>query len=110
MRYAPGFVLARDVEDSDGYKLLKMGTVLSNSQISLLVGWKVAEVWVEDAKAPLEVPAKSVPGPAAAAAGPVFDAARESLKKRFEGRLVNPWIKALYAEAEKRIGAARSFH
>ena len=110
--FEPGFVLAREVEAADGSKLLKMGTVLSQAHLALLKSWRIREVFVEDAKAPAQVP----PAPAAQAAAPsdgvdpVLAVARERLRKRFEGRLVNPWMQALYDEAEKRLGAPRIWH
>ena len=108
--YKPGLVLARDIEDAAGYKLLKVGTVLSDAQIALLVSWKVREIWVEDAKA-AAAPAASAGGEARRSeVDPVLEAAKENLRKRFEGRLVNPWMKALYAEAEKRIGEKRPWN
>jgi hypothetical protein len=102
--YKPGLVLARDIEDAAGYKLLKVGTVLSDAQIALLVSWKVREIWVEDAKAAAAAAGGGGGEARQAAKDSALEAAKKNLRKRFEGQLVNPWMKALYAEAEKRIG------
>jgi hypothetical protein len=110
--FEPGFVLAREVEAADGSKLLKMGTVLSHAHLALLKSWKVREIFIEDAKAPAQAAQVSEPPAAAPAqpADPVLAVARERLRKRFEGRLVNPWMQALYDEAEKRLGTPKIWH
>ena len=97
----PGMVLARDVENSEGYRILARGTVLSDTKISLLEGWNVIDVLIEDAKPP----APAAQGEAVAAAADAARASRaaERLKTMFDGRLANPWMKALCAEAGKRL-------
>jgi hypothetical protein len=95
--------LARDVENAEGYRILARGTALSETQIALLEGWGVIDVLIEDAKAPVAAPQDAPADPAAPAAA---SEAAVRLKARFEGRLANNWMKALYAEAEKRLGSS----
>ena len=106
--FEPGLVLARDVEDAEGYKLLRKGTVLTDAHVSLLESWKVLEAWVEDqpaAQPQPEKPKQAVPQKAPANA--ILDAAKLRLRQRFEGSLVSPWMTALCEEAEKRLATPR---
>jgi len=103
-----GFVLARDVEDAAGYKLLKEGTVLSDAHVALLRSWKIPEVWVEESVRARGEPEAPKAGHAAGGdekkrEDALLEEGRSRLRRRFEGRLTNPWMKALYAEAEKRL-------
>jgi hypothetical protein len=103
-----GFILARDVEDAAGYKLLKEGTVLSDAHVALLRSWKIPEVWVEEsARARPEAQAPKADHAAdedkKKGEDALLEQERARLMRRFEGRLTNPWMKALYAEAEKRL-------
>lgn len=110
--FEPGLVLARDVEAADGSKLLKMGTALSQAHLALLKSWRIREIFVEDAKAPAQA-ARAAEAPVAASSAtvdPVLAVAQERLRRRFEGQIVNPWMQALYDEAEKRLGAPRAWH
>jgi len=100
-----GMVLARDVEDDSGYKLLGKGTALTAAQIASLDGWKVIDVWVDEEK-----PAKESGKGAARETRrepSALEEARKRLRARFEGRLTNQWMKSLLAEAEARLSAPR---
>ena len=104
----PGFVLAKDVERADGSKLLGRGTVLSETQMALLESWKVRQVWIEDAPSPEQEEAESAETKLDQENdSPLLKAARKRLRDRFEGRLVNPWMEALYAEASERLATSR---
>lgn len=98
----PGMVLAADVDDHNGYRILAKGTVLTQKQLELLLTWEVFEVVVEEKKAeePVQEAAKQAEDEA-------LEAARRRLEKLFEGRLVNEWMEALYREAQKRLPVPR---
>ena len=97
-----GMILAADVEDSNGYRILSRGTVLTDKQIALLATWRVGEVVVEDAPAEEETLEAAL-----SADEEALKAARERLAQRFEGSLTNPWMKALYEAAEARLAVPR---
>ncbi len=97
-----GKVTARSVEDRNGYRILAKGTVLTERQISLLVDWKVLDVWVEDEVAePEELEA------AESAEEEALDEARRRLASLFEGRETNTWMETLHKEAETRLTVPR---
>lgn len=98
-----GMVLARDVENSNGYRILGKDTVITESQIALLEGWGVLDVLIKDGPAPSEEES----APESQGSGGHLEARREKLKKSFEGVLVNEWMNALYAEAENRLDVKR---
>jgi hypothetical protein len=91
-------VLAQDVENYKGARILTKGAILTDALIALLHHWKVAEVFVDPELARVE------PAPAPV---PETDWALERAKKRlaekFDGNLVNDWMKALLDETEKRL-------
>lgn len=98
----PGMVLAVDVDDHNGYRILAKGTALTQKQLELLSTWQVFEVAVEEKKAEEEVQEA-----AEQAEDDALEAAKRRLEKLFEGRLVNEWMEALHREAEKRLAVPR---
>jgi len=99
-RLAAGMVLARDVENGEGQRILAKGTALTDTRIALLTRWHIAEVMVEPPK-PAEAPKESEPRHV----DDGLDLARKRLRESFQGRLVNDSMKTLYTEAEKRLGS-----
>lgn len=97
-----GMLLATDVDDHNGYRILAKGTVLTRKQIALLTTWHVLEAMVED-----EVARQEELGAALSAEDEAIEAARKRLSSRFEGRLENIWMKALHEGAEKRLAVPR---
>jgi len=93
-----GMILARDVEDQGGYRILGAGSKLSESQIALLESWSVIDVWIDDDTPEEEEPAQEADG---------LEEARERLRARFEGRLVNEYMERLYEQAEERLAVPR---
>ncbi len=103
-----GLILARDVEDAAGNRLLTVGTTLSKGHMALLEGWRIAEVWVEDAvTAVAEAPAEPETPATKDAGEEALAEAKKRLAARFEGRERNAWMKALHEEAAKRLAAPR---
>jgi hypothetical protein len=106
--FEPGLVLSRDVEDAEGYKLLRKGTVLTDAHVALLESWKVLEIWTEEQKAAKPAPEKAKEAePPRSGGNAILEAAKLRLRARFEGSLVNPWMTALCNEAEKRLATPR---
>ena len=100
-----GMVLAADVEDLNGKKMLSEGTVITEKQLTLLTSRHVFEVLVEDAKASKEdVEAVEAADSAEDAA---LEAAKERLAASFEGCKPNEWMERLHKEAEKRLSVPR---
>ncbi len=97
-----GMVLSRDVESADGYRILAKGTVLTDSQIGLLVRWRIDDVFVDPPAPPVD---RQAPEPEPV--DPVLETARRRLEGSFAGSLVNDWMLTLYAEAAKRLVAPR---
>ncbi len=97
-----GMVLAGDVEDHEGYRILARGTVLTAKQLELLSMWRVVEVMVEDEKADQQTQQAAME-----AEDELLDAARRRLRALFEGRVVNEWMEALLREAERRLSVPR---
>ncbi|MHC4713476.1 MAG: hypothetical protein ACYTAN_09445 [Planctomycetota bacterium] len=97
-----GMVLATDVDDRNGYRILARGTVLTDSQIELLTGWRVFEVAVEE-----EMAGREEVEQAKSDEQHAIEAAKRRLKEQFEGSLVNPWMESLYREAEARLEVPR---
>jgi hypothetical protein len=97
-----GMVLASDVEDANGYRILARGTVLTDSLIGRMSEWRVQEVAVEE-----EMAAEEEVEQAKSDEQTALEKAARRLKEKFEGALVNPWMESLYREAEKRLGVAR---
>ena len=95
----PGMVLATAVENADGYRILAAGTALNDNLIMLLKEWRVIDVLVREEE-PVEEVETTKPKVA-------VNAAVERLKRNFEGRLTNKWMKALYDAAEKRLDVPR---
>jgi hypothetical protein len=99
-RLAAGMVLARDVENIEGQRILAKGTALTGTRIALLTRWGVTDVMIE--------PPKPAPPPKEAEPRHIddgLDLARKRLRESFQGRLANDCMKTLYTEAEKRLGS-----
>lgn len=102
-RLVAGMVLARDVENYQGNRILTKGAVLTDSLIALLRHWKVAEVFVE----PEQPKAEEKPAQPAAAPDHALDVEKKRLNEIFDGSLVNGWMNELRNETEKRLGVHR---
>lgn len=103
----PGMILSRDVDTQNGSRILVKGALLSETAIALLAKRRVLDVWVEDKSAvPDEAPSEedSVDEEEAREA---LEAAIARLERRFEGRLVNPWMRALCEGAKERLAVPR---
>jgi len=97
-----GMVLAADVEDNRGYRILAKDTVLTEKLLALLSSWRVEHVLVEESKA--------TPEGLDAALSAEEEALREAksrLAKKFEGAEINEWIETLHLEAQKRLSLPR---
>ena len=99
---AAGMVLAVDVDDANGYRILARGTVLTESQIARMAEWKVREVAIEE-----EVAGEEEVEQAESDEQVDLEKARQRLRDKFAGSLVNPWMQSLYSEAEARLGVPR---
>ncbi len=97
-----GMVLAADVEDANGYRILGRGTVLTDGLIARMAEWKVREAAVEE-----EMAAEEEVEQAKSEEQTALEKARRRLKEKFEGSLVNPWMQALHREAEARLAVPR---
>jgi hypothetical protein len=103
---AAGTVLAADVEDTSGHKMLSAGTIITEKHLALLVSRQILDVMIDETAAPeaTEEAGEDCDGEREDTA---LDAARERLANLFAGDGQDKWTSALHEEAEKRLTVAR---